>query len=477
MSALIVEPRSLKYLAEACGGELVQDDPQMRVSRICTDSRQIQPGDLFLALAGEKFDGHDYLNEVAAKGAAAFVVNREKVEQASRLFGEGQARRLPYVAVENTRAALGQIAARYRRDFSPLVVAVGGSNGKTTTKELLGAVLGGDSPVLRSEASFNNDIGVPLTLLKLDSSHRVAVLEVGTNHPGELAPLVRMVQPKFGVITSIGREHLEFFRDVDGVAEEEGWLAELLPADGCLFVNGDSPFTERIVRRTKARVVRVGFGEGNEWRATAVKMDERGTRFEVKTANENFSGQYRMQLLGRHQVVNALLALAAGVEAGQRREHLNRALAGCTPPKMRLQLWETGGVRVLDDSYNANADSMLAALATLRELPCAGRRIAVLGDMAELGEHGAAAHTEVGRRTAEAGVDALLAVGSMAEVLAENARSAGLRDVSVFADTASAGAALRAMARPGDLVLLKASRSTRIERVAEELKMNNPGTK
>lgn len=456
-----MEPRSLKYIAEACGGELVSGDAQIRVSRICTDSRQIQPGDLFLALAGEKFDGHDFLNEVAARGAVAFVVNHNKVAQASRLS---------CIAVENTRAALGQIAARYRRDLNPLVVAVGGSNGKTTTKELLGAVLSGNSPALRSEASFNNDIGVPLTLLKLDSSHRVVVLEVGTNHPGELAPLVRMAQPIFGVITSIGREHLEFFKDVEGVAEEEGWLAELLPADGCLFVNGDCPFTKKIVHRTKARVVRCGFGEGNDWRATVMQMDEHGTRFEVKTANKFFSGEYRMQLLGRHQVVNALLALAAGVEAGRRREHLNRALAGCTPPKQRLQLWEAGGVRVLDDSYNANADSMCAALETFRALPCAGRRIAVLGDMAELGEHGAAAHAEVGRRAAEAGVDALFAVGRMAGVLAENARAAGLRDVREFADAASAAPALKAMAKPGDLVLVKASRSTRLERATEALK-------
>lgn len=456
-----MESRSLKYIAEACGGELVPGNAQLRVSGICTDSRQVQQGDLFLALAGEKFDGHDFLDEVAAKGVAAFVVNRNKA---------GQVSNLPRIVVENTRAALGQIAARYRRDFNPLVVAVGGSNGKTTTKELLGAVLSGDSPALRSEASFNNDVGVPLTLLKLGGSHRAAVLEVGTNHPGELAPLVRMVQPKLGVITSIGREHLEFFRDVDGVAEEEGWLAELLPADGCLFVNGDSPFTERIVRRTNARVVRVGFGEGNDWRATNFRMDERGSQFEVKTADENFSGPYRMQLLGRHQVVNSLFALAVGVVAGQRREHLSRALAGCTPPKMRLQLWEVGGVRVLDDAYNANADSMLAALDTLRELPCAGRRIAVLGDMAELGEHGSAAHTEVGRRAAEAGVDALLAVGRMAGVLAENARAGGLREVIEFADAVNAAPALKAMAKPGDLVLVKASRSTRLERVTEALR-------
>src|SRR5439155_5658626 len=217
---------------------------------------------------------------------------------------------------------------------------VGGSNGKTTTKELLAAVLCRRFRTLCSEASFNNDVGVPSTLLKLENTHEVAVLEVGTNHPGELPPLVRMIQPQFGVITSIGREHIEFFGDLNGVAEEEGWLAELLPASGKLFINGDSAWATQICQRTKAKSVRVGLGEKNDWTAQDVKLDDRGVAFFVKSPRVEFVGEYRIHLLGQHQVVNALLAIALAAELGLTAEEIRRGLLGCRPPKMRLQLWE-----------------------------------------------------------------------------------------------------------------------------------------
>ena len=456
-------PRTLQYVADACRGTLTPGSPPgLVVARVCTDSRRVAAGDLFVALSGERFDAHQFLEQVAQAGAAATVA------ESNRLPADWRA--LPVVAVANTRTALGALAARYRRDFSLPVIAVAGSNGKTTTKELLAAVLREKFPTLASEASFNNDIGVPLTLLRLDASHGAAVLEVGTNHPGELAPLVRMIQPRFGVIPSIGREHLEFFGDVAGVVAEEGWLAELLPADGCLFLNGDNPHIAPIIARTAARVVKVGLDAGNDWRATDVRCDEHGMTFAVTAPRAEFSGGYQLRLHGRHQVVNALLALAVGAELGLMRGQLQAGLAGCTPPGMRLQLWETGGVRVLDDSYNANADSMLAALQTLQDFPCAGRKFAVLGDMAELGAQTDGAHAEVGERAATAGLEMLLAVGRMAGVTAQAATHAGLTGVREFADAESAGHALRELVRPGDVVLLKASRSSRIERVGEILR-------
>ena len=414
-----MDPRPLKFIADATGGEIHCGAGETLVSRVCTDSREVQPGDLFIALAGEKYDGHKFIAEVAAKGVAAVVVEKARA-------GDLQSPSAPVViTVANTRTAYAKLAARYRQDFDIPVIAVGGSNGKTTTKDLIAAVLRERGPALWSEASFNNDIGVPHTLLRLEQRHTSAVLEVGTNHPGELAPLVKLIQPRFAVITSIGREHLEFFGDVSGVAQEEGWLAELLPANGILFVNGDCPETEAVARRTQARVVRVGFGPRNDWRATDVRYDERGQTFQVSSPLAASSGAYRIGLLGRHQVLNALLAGAVGTEVGLTSDQVRRALAGCTPPKMRLQLWEANGVRVLDDAYNANADSMIAALQTLHDLPCAGRRVAVLGDMAELGAHSIAAHVEVGRRAAELGVNRLFAVGKMAGHLAGAARAVG----------------------------------------------------
>lgn len=457
-----MEPRSLKYIAEACGGEILGGTGSATTARVCTDSRQAQAGDLFVALAGERFDGHDFLAEVARKRAVAMVVERSKVPAA---FAGSTV-----IAVENTRWALGQLAARYRRDFTLPVVAVGGSNGKTTTKELLAAVLRQRFKTLGSEASFNNDIGVPLTLLNLEHSHEAAVLEVGTNHPGELAPLVRMACPRFGLITSIGREHLEFFGDLNGVIAEEGWLAELLPADGKLFVNGESPQLDKILGRTRGQVVRAGLGGGNDWRAQAIRMDGAGVTFEVGAADSAFQGEYRVNLLGQHQALNALLAVAVGAELGLTRSEIQRGLAECRPAQMRMQLWAVEGVQVLDDAYNANPDSMLAALQTLMDFPCSGRRVAVLGDMAELGKQGAEAHAEVGHGAAQLKVDQLFTVGKMAEVMGAGARAGGLLRVIELGEVETVAGAVKRFVRKGDVVLVKASRSTRLERVVDALR-------
>ena len=492
-----MEERSLKFVADACDAEIRNGAGGLKIKNAGTDSRSAKTGDVFFAIKGEKFDGHEFLNDVAAKGVAAIVVERGSEPVWSSAFRrsaappEGGTPSL--LVVENSRAAFGKLAAAYRKDFSPPVIAVGGSNGKTTTKELLASVLRQKFSTLWSEASFNNDIGVPATLLRLAKTHQAAVLEVGTNHPGEIAPLVKMIQPKFGIITSIGREHLEFFGDLAGVAEEEGWLAELLPADGKLVLNGDSEWTEKIAARTKAHVVRVGFGEKNDWRAGKVRLDKSGVTFQVvaqasclcvseKTDRPNeltgkmpvplpdFSGEYRINLIGRHQVTNALLAMAMGAELGLSRGEIQRGLTECQPPKMRMQFWEANGVRVLDDCYNANADSMRAALETLRDLPLQGRRVAVLGDMAELGAQSEAAHVEVGKFAAELKIGQLFTVGKMSAVTAKAARDGGLTRVMEFPDVEAAIRDVKNFLKTGDVVLLKASRSSRLERIAETLK-------
>jgi UDP-N-acetylmuramoyl-tripeptide--D-alanyl-D-alanine ligase len=457
-----VETRSLKFVAAACDGEIRRGAAKALVKNVCTDSRKVQAGDLFFAIKGEYFDGHDFLSEVAAGGITAVVIEQKKVPA-----------KLPDCAVlvvADVRAALGKFAAAYREDFSLPVVCVGGSNGKTTVKELIASVLRQKLATLWSEASFNNDIGVPLTLLRLEKSHQAAVLEAGTNHPGELAPLVKMIQPKFGVITNIGREHLEFFGDVAGVAQEEGRLAELLPADGKLFLNGDNEWTGKIASRTKAQVVRVGLGEKNDWRAEKIRLDKNGVTFQVQSPKEEFCGEYRINLLGRHQVTNALFAIVVSEELGLGRAEIQRGLAECPPPKMRLQFWEANGVRVLDDTYNANADSTIAALETLCELPLQGQRVAVLGDMEELGAHSESAHAEVGRRAAEFGIGQLFAVGKMSPVTAKAARDAGLNRVIEFTDVEAAMKVVKQFLKTGDVVLLKASRASRLERIAETLK-------
>jgi len=457
-----MEARPLKFVTEACAGEMLAGTPDTLVSRVCTDSRQAQEGDVFFALAGEKFDGHDFLSEVARRGVTAVVIEAAKVP--------GTLPGCAVIAVDNTRRALGRLAAAYRQNFALPIVGVGGSNGKTTTKELIASVLRQKLASLSSEASFNNDIGVPLTLLRLQNEHQAAVVEVGTNHPGELAPLVKMVQPKFGVITSISREHLEFFGNLDGVAAEEGWLAELLPVSGKLFINGDNDFAPQIIARACAGTERVGFGPTNEWHVSSAKIDKDGTTFRLEAPEEKFSGEYHVNLIGRHQAVNATFAIAIGAELGLSREEIAQGLEQCQAPKMRLQIEELNGVRILDDAYNANADSMIAALEALHDLPCKGRRVAVLGDMGELGDHTESAHAEVGRRAAELGVDQLFVIGKMAGVTGQAARHAGLNRVLEFVDVTAAVGAVKQFVKPGDVLLLKASRKAELERVAELLK-------
>jgi UDP-N-acetylmuramoyl-tripeptide--D-alanyl-D-alanine ligase len=464
-----VEARDLAFVVSACAGELVKGSPLLRFQRVNTDSRQTQVGDLFIALKGERFDGHDFVGEVVERGAVAVIV-----EQGRTL---GTPPGCAVIQVENARRALGQLGAAYRQEFSLPVIAVAGSNGKTSAKELIAAVLRQKYETLWSEASFNNDIGVPVTLLRLESSHRAAVLEVGTNHPGELASLLAMVRPQLGVLTNIGREHLEYFGDLAGVAAEEGMLAELLPADGKLFLNGDNEWTDSLAQRTDAAVVRVGTGAGNDWRASNMRWEKAGMVFHVDAPNVSFSGDYRTNLLGRHQVVNSLFALAVGAELGLSRVEMDRGLAECQPAKMRLQVWECSGVRVLDDAYNANADSMMAALQVLQELPCKGRRVAVLGDMGELGVHSESAHAEVGRRAAELGVEQLVAVGKMAGAMARAAREAGLNRVIELIEVEAAVTALRSLLKAGDTVLLKASRTSRFERITQALRVGENGKK
>ncbi len=460
-----MEARPLHYLATACGGELRAERPEAVVRGVQTDSRLVGAGDLFVALSGPRHDAHDYLGQAAAQGATAALVARDRLSKVPP--------GLAAIVVDEPRTAFGAIAGFYRRDFDLPVVCVAGSNGKTTTKELIAATVGGAVPLLRSEASFNNDVGVPATLLRLESGHRAAVLEAGTNHPGELATLVRLIAPRLGVVTSIGREHLEHFGGLDGVLEEESWLPRLLPGagqGGRLFVPGDSPFAAELAARTEARVIRVGFGPANAWRAELLSMDWTGTTFSVSTSAPGWSGRYHVPLPGRHSVPNALYALAVACELGVEPTAARDGLAEFSPARQRLNLRDCAGVRLIDDTYNANADSVSAALQTLSDLPCAGRRVAVLGDMAELGTATETAHREVGRISAELGLDRIVAVGRFAGLTAE---AAGDR-ATAFASPEPAIEALLRELEPGDSVLVKASRSGRLERIVEALEHRLP---
>ncbi len=456
-----MESRSLGYLAGACGGELVLGSSEALFSGVGTDTRSLSGGVAFFALVGDRFDGHDFLREAERAGVAAVVVER------GREIPDGL--RVPVVRVGDTRKALGDLARVWRRELELPVVAVGGSNGKTTTKELLGSVLASRWKTVMSAASFNNDIGVPLTLLRLGAGDEAAVVEVGSNHPGELRPLLGMVKPGIGVVTSIGREHLEHFGSLEGVVKEEGEVAESIPEGGILVVNGDSPLIGEVAKRTRARVLRVGFGSGNDWRARVEGVGFAGSTFRLEGAGEGLDGNYRVPMPGRHQVNNALLAMAVGSILGLGREELSRGLEGCPQPARRMQVIERDGVRILDDCYNANPDSMLAALETLGSLPCEGRRLALLGDMAEVGVESDRLHGEVGRCAGEFGVDLLWVTGRMANWTADAAREAGVGQVEIVECVEAVAERVVESVLPGDILLVKASRSARLERVIDAL--------
>ncbi len=456
-----MEKLTLSRVAEFSSGRLSASSSALaEVGGVSSDSRDIRQGDLFVALKGEQFNGHDYLKEAVARGAVAVLVETREMKTRKSP--------VPMVLVDDALNGLQSMARAYRSSLKVRTVAVAGSNGKTGTKEMVAAVLGTRFSVLKNKGNLNNHIGVPLSLMKLDRSHQVGVLEVGTNHPGELIPLLKMVKPLAGVITIIGEEHLEYFHDLEGVAKEEGTLAEVLPEDGLLALSADDPWSDSIARRCKARVVKFGFARGAEYRASAVCVSLSSTQFKLSTPRGK--QDVTLNLMGRHQVSNALAAAAVGEFFGLDLEEIGRGLETVTSTKMRMESSTTrDGVVVINDAYNANPSSMRAALRTLKDLSTPGRRFAVLGEMRELGSVSESAHRDVGRRAAESGLDCLVVIGKAAQPIAAGARDSihPPGQVEFFEEMGDARDFLRKRARKGDVVLLKASRGVTMEKVME----------
>ena len=419
------------------------------------DTRTLAPGQLFVPLPGSRADGHAFLAEAFARGAAAALCARER-------FGEWEGREPgPLVVVDDVTGALQRLAARWREGWPGTLVGVTGSAGKTTTKDLVAAALATRAPTLRTEGNLNNHWGVPLTLLGLRPEHRAAVVEIAMNHPGEIGALAAITRPTAAVITNAGSAHLEGLGSLEAIAKEKASLAFALKAGDTAFVGADSPRLLEALRGAPCRLVRYGFAARAELRPRAVEtLGEAGSRIEV----DGFP-PLRLPLVGRHQVSNALAALAVSREMGCDPEAVVRALEAVRPTRGRMEIRRLAGATLLVDCYNANPDSTRAALETLAAWPDAKRRIALLSDMLELGPAAAALHRETGAAVANA---ELWAVGTHAEDYAAGARAAGV-DARVFADLADARTALGSALRPGVVVLLKASRGAALERVLEGL--------
>ncbi|MFN2477262.1 MAG: UDP-N-acetylmuramoyl-tripeptide--D-alanyl-D-alanine ligase [Chthoniobacterales bacterium] len=458
-----MDPLSLSTIAQYANGSITSGDPQTVISRISTDSRTLQADDLFVPIRGENFDGHRFVEQAAQRGASGALVEERWSGNVPPTFA--------IIRVADTLVGYQQIAAGYRGALPLKVIAITGSNGKTSTKDFVAAVLGRRFHVTKTEGNFNNHVGLPRTILEANSHHQIAVWELGMNHPGEIAPLAAIAQPDAAIITNIGIAHIEFMGSQEAIAQEKGELAVAVRADGTVILNADDPFSESIARRTKAKIVLAGAQSGT-LRATEIRQSASGSEFTILEGAHRCRAQ--LPVAGLHMVQNAMLAIAAGRAFGVSLEDCAAGLASAPLTKARLQLRDINGVQVLDDSYNANPDSVKAALRTLVELETEGRRVAVLGAMGELGSESARSHREVGEAAAAFRIDQLITVGDLGAEIAAAARAAGLENVLNVATTSEAAEFLAANVAAGDLVLVKGSRAARMERVLEEWSNQQP---
>jgi UDP-N-acetylmuramoyl-tripeptide--D-alanyl-D-alanine ligase len=444
--------RTLASFAEACGGRLQGEDRSF--SGVCTDTRTLARGELFVALRGPRFNGNEFVHAAHAAGAAGAVVDAP------------QETPLAQVIVAQSQAALARAAQRWRGGFDIPVIGVAGSNGKTSTKEMTAAILARSGACLATRGNLNNHIGVPLTLLRLGSEHRFAVIEMGANQTGDVAALVELAAPTIGLITNAGAEHLEGFGTLEAAARAEGELVEGLPAAGTAVINADDPYAPLWRGLTRAAVVTFGVTTQATWRAEGVhcEVDAQGFKTRFTLVSPLGRAAVVLELAGRHNVINALGAAAAAAAAGASLDHVVAGLAAVRAVPGRLQFKRAlSGAWLIDDSYNANPSSVRAGIEVLAQLD--GRKWLVLGDMAELGDFAQASHAEIGAFARAHGVERLFATGALTVATVQSFGAGG----QWFPDAPALAAALLAGANADVRMLIKGSRMNRLERVVEAL--------
>jgi len=453
---------TLAELARSCGGRIV-GAPDVVVESVSTDSRTLGRGALFVAVRGETFDGHDHASDAVARGAVAVLVSR----------APDAALAAPAIVVDDTVAALGRLARAHRARFAGPVIAITGSNGKTTTKELCARVLeAAGRRVRRTPGNLNNHIGMPLSVLALEPADEVLVVELGMNHEGEIDHLARIAEPTVGAITNIAPAHLGPLGSLEAIARAKGELFARIRPEGTAVVNADDSNCVAQSARFAGRKLRFAQAADAELRARSVTADAGAARYTLECSAGR--AEIRMRAPGLHLVEDGLCAAAAALASGALGESpldaIRNGLEGFTGVPGRVALRESpGGLRLVDDTYNANPHSVARALETLAQLRGGRRTIAVLGDMLELGDESARLHGETGRKAAAEGVDVLVAVGPLSRHTAEAARAAGLATTLECDDADAAAELVRKHARAGDAVLVKASRGMRLERVVQRL--------
>ncbi len=458
-------------LAAATGGRWIGTPPET-IEGVSTDTRTIGPGVLFVALRGEKFDAHAFLGDAAAKGAVAAVVSEEWVAREAVQPGLAESNGA-LLAVGDPLAALGAVARHHRRRFRIPVVGVTGSNGKTTTREMIAAILATRGKVLKTEGNLNNEVGLPLTLLGLDPSHQAAVIEMGMSRPGEIARLAAIALPQVGVVTLAAPAHLEGLGTVEAVADAKAELYQGLPEGGIAIANADDARMLRRAQTSGRRMITFSATKGRRGDVVVLDIASQGAdglRFVLGVGNREVP-VHIPALVGVHNAANAAAAAAAAIALGCTDREIARGLADVRPVGRRLRLERLpSGVQLVDDCYNANPASMTAALRTLLDLAAQGRRpVAVLGDMLELGAFEAEAHRGLGEEAARAGVRVLAAFGPRARAAAEAAHAAGL-DAFQTEDMDALVRWAKATLQPTDVLLVKGSRGMKLERLVEALR-------
>jgi UDP-N-acetylmuramoyl-tripeptide--D-alanyl-D-alanine ligase len=442
----------------SASGEFPRDEVAQAYS---IDSRTVAPGQLFFAVKGERLDGHDFVVAALEKGAAAAVIRKDQLGRYPSKTG--------LMAVGDTLVALQTLATAVRKLWGKPLIGVTGSVGKTTTKEAVAHVLGMRFRVLKSEGNFNNHFGLPLMLLKLEPEHDVAVIEMGMSHAGEIRALAKIAQPEIGVVTNVAPVHLEFFNSLADIARAKYELIESLPPGGTAVLNADDEYVSQFGRNFKGKVVTYGTRPTADVRGENIQpRGAQGSEFDVVIGSVR--EHVKLPLVGEHNILNALAAVAVGLERGLKPSEATTALATLTPPDKRGQVLKLGNITVLNDCYNSNPKALNAMVDALAAMP-AKRRIVVAGEMLELGPAGEELHREAGRHIAEKKIDVLLGVRGLAQAIVEGAKSktAGVR-AEYIATPEEAGQWLAHETREGDVVLLKASRGVKLENALETWK-------
>ena len=457
-----------RTIAAVTGGELLCGAPEAVVSDIVIDSRHTSPGCAFLALTGERSDGHEFCSTALERGARALIVSRE-TESLGAVIALACEREAVIVRVADGLGALQDLAAYHRSRLKCEVVGITGSTGKTTTKDFVQAALENSLRVVCTEGNRNNELGVPLTILRAGIDTDVLIVEMGMRAEGEISALCEIARPLLGLITNVGTSHIEMLGSQDAVARAKGELVRCLPSGGCAFLNGDDAFTDIIAGWSSAPVIRWGLSGSCEVSATDVTVDAEGRPSFTLVAPQG-SARIELPVPGRHNVYNALAAAAIGLHLGVSPEAIGTGLAAAELSAMRMQVFESAsGITVINDAYNANPVSMRAAIETLSDMQTSGQRVAVLGDMAELGSLTEVAHFRIGEQVARLPIDVLVTVGPRAERIAQGARAEGMPSAQVraCAEAPEAVEVLDDLLTTGDVVLVKASRVMGLEAIAE----------